>query len=84
VCANYFFETMGVLGLAIITGGDIGCEFEGTHPNSQMLTFPAVVYLLIASYFMGTWAKGKYRRYKKEFDPKVFPGKRWIVYPPFL
>lgn len=67
VCANYFFETMGVLGMVIMTGGDIG----------------SIVYLSIASYFMGTWAAGKYRRYKKEQDPKVFPGKRWI-YIPFL
>lgn len=44
----------------------------------------AIVYISIASYFMGTWAVGKYRRYKKEQDPKVFPGRRWIVYPPFL
>lgn len=58
---------MGVLGMVIMTGGDIG----------------TVVYLSIASYFMGTWAKGKYRRYKKEQDPKVFPGRRW-VYIPFL
>ncbi|GMK55347.1 hypothetical protein CspeluHIS016_0204030 [Cutaneotrichosporon spelunceum] len=68
VCANYFFETMGVLGMVIMTGGDIG----------------SIVYIAIASYFMSTWAIGKYRRYKKEQDPKVFPGKRWIVYPPFL
>ncbi|WOO83977.1 Very-long-chain enoyl-CoA reductase [Vanrija pseudolonga] len=68
VCANYFFETMGVLGLVIITGGDIG----------------TIVYLLIASYFMGLWAGQKYRRYKKEHDPKVFPGRRWVVFPPFF
>lgn len=35
VCANYFFETMGVLGLVIITGGDIGCELPNCSRNSQ-------------------------------------------------
>lgn len=78
MCANYFFETMGVLGMVIMTGGDIGSEFR----CSRSLTV-AIVYLSIASYFMGTWAGGKYRRYKKEQDPKVFPGRRWVVYPPF-
>lgn len=26
VCANYFFETMGVLGMVIMTGGDVGSK----------------------------------------------------------
>jgi very-long-chain enoyl-CoA reductase len=32
---------------------------------------------------MGLWAGQKYRRYKKEFDPKVYPGKRYKMFPPF-
>lgn len=43
----------------------------------------AIVYLAIAFYYMADWAGGKYRRYKKEFDPKVFPGKRYKMFPPF-
>jgi very-long-chain enoyl-CoA reductase len=42
----------------------------------------AIVYLAIATYFMHIWAAGKYARYKREFDPKVFPGKRWKWFPP--
>lgn len=76
---------MGVLGLVIVTGGDIGSKSTLPLLNACVsLHNPAVVYLSIASYFMATWAKGKYRRYKKEQDPKVFPGRRWVVYPPFL
>jgi very-long-chain enoyl-CoA reductase len=40
-----------------------------------------LVYISIATYFMGRWAGQKYRRYKKEFDPKVYPGKRWKMFP---
>ncbi|KAL7425050.1 Very-long-chain enoyl-CoA reductase [Cryptotrichosporon argae] len=65
VCANYFFETLAVFGLVAVTGGDLG----------------TVVYFSIATYFMQLWAGQKYRRYKKEFDPKVFPGKRWKMVP---
>ncbi|WVQ95986.1 hypothetical protein IAU59_003086 [Kwoniella sp. CBS 9459] len=66
VCANYWFELLGVLALVIITFGDIG----------------TVVYLLIGGSFMKTWADQKYARYKREFDPKVFPGKRYKLFPP--
>lgn len=44
-------------------------------------TFADLVYISIATYFMGRWAGQKYRRYKKEFDPKVYPGKRWKMFP---
>jgi very-long-chain enoyl-CoA reductase len=43
----------------------------------------AVVYSVIATMFMHRWAAGKYARYKREFDPKEFPGKRWKWFPPF-
>lgn len=67
VCANYWFETLGVLAMVFMTAFDIG----------------TIVYLAIATYFMHIWAAGKYARYKREFDPKVFPGKRWKWFPPF-
>jgi very-long-chain enoyl-CoA reductase len=41
------------------------------------------VFLAIATYFMQLWAGQKARRYKNEFDPKVYPGKRYIMFPPF-
>ncbi|ORY34827.1 3-oxo-5-alpha-steroid 4-dehydrogenase-domain-containing protein [Naematelia encephala] len=66
VCANYWFETLQVLGTVAITGGDPG----------------SLVYLVISTYFMQLWAGQKYARYKKEFDPKIFPGKRWKMFPP--
>ncbi|WRT69624.1 uncharacterized protein IL334_006613 [Kwoniella shivajii] len=66
VCANYWFELLGVLALVIMTGGDIG----------------TITYLLIGGSFMKTWADQKYARYKKEFDNKVFPGKRYKLFPP--
>jgi very-long-chain enoyl-CoA reductase len=31
---------------------------------------------------MTIWATGKFKRYKREFDPKVFPGKRYKLFPP--
>ncbi|RXK41823.1 enoyl reductase [Tremella mesenterica] len=65
VCANYFFETLGVCALVIMTAGDFG----------------TIVYLSIATFFMRLWSSQKYARYKKEFDPKVFPGKRWKMIP---
>lgn len=65
VCANYFYEIMGVIAMVAMTGFDIG----------------TVVYLLIGSYFMFIWAGQKAARYKKEMDPKVFPGRRWKVMP---
>ncbi|KAK4688735.1 hypothetical protein P7C73_g1385, partial [Tremellales sp. Uapishka_1] len=65
VCANYFYEILVVVGLVFMTGGDFGM----------------VVFLAIAVYFMQLWAGQKYARYKKEFDNKVFPGKRWKVIP---
>ncbi|WVR08123.1 hypothetical protein IAU60_005169 [Kwoniella sp. DSM 27419] len=67
VCANYWFELLGVMALVIMTGGDLG----------------SIVYLLIGGTFMKIWADQKYARYKKEFDPKVFPGKRYKLFPPF-
>ncbi|KAI9639003.1 uncharacterized protein MKK02DRAFT_42036 [Dioszegia hungarica] len=67
VCANYWFETLGVFAMSIMTGFDIG----------------TVVYSVIATMFMHRWAAGKYARYKREFDPKVFPGRRWKWFPPF-
>ncbi|ORX37799.1 3-oxo-5-alpha-steroid 4-dehydrogenase-domain-containing protein [Kockovaella imperatae] len=66
VCANYWFETLGVLGLLIMTGFDLG----------------TLVYNIIAIYFMFRWSGQKYARYKKEFDPKIFPGKRYKFFPP--
>ncbi|WVQ75160.1 hypothetical protein IAR50_004769 [Cryptococcus sp. DSM 104548] len=66
VCANYWFEILGVLALVAMTGFDIG----------------TVIYLCIGTYFMKTWADGKYARYKREFDNKVFPGKRYKLFPP--
>lgn len=68
VCANYWFETLGVLAMVIMTGFDFG----------------TLVYLAIATFFMHRWAAGKYARYKREFDPKVFPGKRWKWFPPLF
>lgn len=44
--------------------------------------FQAIIYLAIATFFMHTWAGQKFARYKKEFDPKVFPGRRWKWFPP--
>ncbi|WWC92730.1 uncharacterized protein L201_007689 [Kwoniella dendrophila CBS 6074] len=67
VCANYWFELLGIVALIIMTLGDIG----------------TIVYLLIGGSFMKIWADQKYARYKKEFDPKVFPGKRYKLFPPF-
>ncbi|ODO00684.1 enoyl reductase [Cryptococcus wingfieldii CBS 7118] len=66
VCANYWFEILGVIALVAMTGFDIG----------------TVIYLCIGTYFMKTWADGKYARYKREFDNKVFPGKRYKLFPP--
>ncbi|TYJ54685.1 hypothetical protein B9479_004624 [Cryptococcus floricola] len=66
VCANYWFEILGVIALVAMTGFDIG----------------TVVYLCIGTSFMKTWADGKYARYKREFDNKVFPGKRYKLFPP--
>ncbi|RSH93376.1 3-oxo-5a-steroid 4- dehydrogenase [Saitozyma podzolica] len=65
VCANYFWETLQVIGMVVMSGFDLG----------------NLVYISIATYFMGRWAGQKYRRYKKEFDPKVYPGKRWKMFP---
>ncbi|WVQ79326.1 hypothetical protein IAT38_001423 [Cryptococcus sp. DSM 104549] len=66
VCANYWFEILGLVALIAMTGGDIG----------------TVVYFCIGTFFMKTWADGKYARYKREFDPKVFPGRRYKLFPP--
>lgn len=66
VCANYWFEILGVIALVAMTGGDIG----------------TVIYLCIGTFFMKTWADGKYARYKREFDNKIFPGKRYRLFPP--
>jgi very-long-chain enoyl-CoA reductase len=51
--------------------------------GKDLLTGVAIIYLCIGSYFMANWAGQKYARYKREFDPKVFPGKRWKMFPPF-
>nr|XP_018260378.1 enoyl reductase [Kwoniella dejecticola CBS 10117]OBR82536.1 enoyl reductase [Kwoniella dejecticola CBS 10117] len=67
VCANYWFELVGIVAMVIMTGGDLG----------------TIVYLLIGGYFMKIWSDQKYARYKKEFDAKVFPGKRYRLFPPF-
>jgi hypothetical protein len=42
----------------------------------------AMIYLAGAVFFMQLWAGQKYARYKREQDPKVFPGKRWKYFPP--
>jgi hypothetical protein len=47
------------------------------HSKGNALLITAIVYAIIGSYFMTIWATGKYKRYKREFDPKVFPGKRY-------
>ncbi|WVN86919.1 uncharacterized protein L203_102093 [Cryptococcus depauperatus CBS 7841] len=67
VCANYWFEILGVVALVIMTSGDIG----------------STIYLIIGSFFMKTWADQKYARYKNEFDNKIFPGRRYKLFPPF-
>ncbi|WVQ66107.1 uncharacterized protein L199_004285 [Kwoniella botswanensis] len=67
VCANYWFEIAGIVALVIMTGGDIG----------------TIVYGYLGTSMMKVWADQKYARYKKEFDPKVFPGKRYKLFPPF-
>ncbi|WWC73769.1 uncharacterized protein I206_107741 [Kwoniella pini CBS 10737] len=67
VCANYWFELIGIVAMVIMTGGDLG----------------TIVYLLIGGYFMKIWADQKYARYKKEFNAKEFPGKRYKLFPPF-
>jgi very-long-chain enoyl-CoA reductase len=41
-----------------------------------------MIYLAGAVFFMQLWAHQKYARYKREQDPKVFPGKRWKFFPP--
>lgn len=41
----------------------------------------AIVYFCIGEYFMYRWSGQKYARYKREMDPKVFPGKRWKMFP---
>lgn len=71
--------------MSVMTGFDIGSEFrmvQGEIGESADY-YQAVVYSVIATMFMHRWAAGKYARYKKEFDPKVFPGKRWKWFPPF-
>ncbi|CAD6589832.1 MAG: 3-oxo-5a-steroid 4- dehydrogenase, partial [Tremellales sp. Tagirdzhanova-0007] len=65
VCANYFYEALGLIGLFAITGGDLG----------------VIAYIAVAVIFMHRWSGQKYRRYTKEFDSKVFPGKRWKMFP---
>ncbi|KAK8849622.1 hypothetical protein IAR55_004957 [Kwoniella newhampshirensis] len=67
VCANYWFEILGLVGMVIMTAGDLG----------------TITYLAIGGSFMKIWADQKYARYKKEMDPKVFPGKRYKLFPPF-
>ena len=57
-------------------------SFSYGKANSE-LTPAAFVYNCIAIYFMYRWSGQKVARYKKEFDPKVFPGKRWQFFPPF-
>ena len=82
MCANYWFETLGVLALLIMTGFDFGSEL--LLWRGELRADPAAfVYNCIAIYFMYRWSGQKVARYKKEFDPKVFPGKRWQFFPPF-
>ena len=82
VCANYWYEILGLVGLIAITGGDIGSELEVPRPSTVLM--PAIIYTCIGTYFMTIWSIGKYKRYKREFDPKVFPGRRYKLFPPFF
>ena len=50
----------------------------------DMPLMSAIIYTCIGTYFMTIWSIGKYKRYKREFDPKVFPGRRYKLFPPFF
>jgi len=82
VCANYWFETLGLIGLLAITGFDFGSESVFLYVRLKLKMRQALVYFSVAVFFMHRWSGQKYRRYRKEFDPKVFPGKRYKMFPP--
>jgi very-long-chain enoyl-CoA reductase len=82
VCANYWYETLGVLGMVIMTGFDIGSECSSSAVARTFAHPSAIIYFVGAVFFMQLWAGQKFARYKREQDPKVFPGKRWKFFPP--
>ena len=67
--------------MVIMTGFDLGSKllFNSYLEKADQI---AMIYFAGAVFFMQLWAGQKYARYKREQDPKVFPGKRWKFFPP--
>ena len=63
-CPNYMFETVAWVGIALVTGGNLA----------------TLVFIAFALYYMGIWAVGKEKRYRREFGDK-YKKKKSVMLP---
>ncbi|KAK2768465.1 3-oxo-5a-steroid 4- dehydrogenase [Arachnomyces sp. PD_36] len=63
-CPNYLFETLAWVGIYLVSG----------------LSWSVLVFIIVAAAQMMIWAKGKERRYRKEFGDK-YKNKRYVIFP---
>jgi very-long-chain enoyl-CoA reductase len=63
-CPNYLFEVLAWVGIYLVSG----------------LSWSVLFFIAVASYQMMVWAKGKERRYRKEFGDK-YKKKSYVMLP---
>lgn len=65
-CPNYLFEVIAWVGIYFVSN----------------LSWSVLIFIVVASAQMMVWAKGKERRYRKEFGDK-YKKKRYVMFPGF-